>query len=116
MKQKQNKPNTALQTEKEGKTTTKQEKWQEGAENGLKNNSINMEGVENFQQPIQTPNYKEQLAELTGQKGLETDTMPEGLTPIQQAVWKNNQKMKAKKTVVTTFGAGKTEKKSEDPF
>lgn len=51
--------------------------------------------------------------EEKGQQGAENnagDEMPPNLSPIQQAVWRNNQKLKNKKPLITQFGSTKKEK------
>lgn len=52
--------------------------------------------------------------EDNGVKGVENgsvEAMPDGLSAIQQAVWRNNLKMKNKPTPITGFGLTKKEKK-----
>jgi hypothetical protein len=51
-----------------------------------------------------------QKAEISPETGLAIEGMPEGLTAIQQAVWKNNQKMKTKPAPIAGFGLTKKEK------
>lgn len=96
----QNKPNTAPQIENEGESTPKDVKGKEGAIGGLK---IVHEGT-----PLSEEDVR-QIA-LNAQNYQKQEQMPEGLTPIQQAVWKNNQKLKNKKPVVTHFGSSKKDK------
>jgi hypothetical protein len=58
------------------------------------------------------PEFKNghQKAEISPETGLAIEGMPEGLTAIQQAVWKNNQKMKTKPAPIAGFGLTKKEK------
>lgn len=99
----QNKPLPAPPTEKLAESTLNQNKGKEGAENGGESDP----GVMHWIKKAQSEG-KEVGVQPAGPLD---DHMPEGLTPIQQAVWRNNHKMKNKSAPITEFGVTKKEKK-----
>lgn len=88
-KQGQNKPDTAPETENVGEYI---KRMQEEAD---KPEKVSYSSKEHFNDIA---------------NGRDIEQMPEGLTPIQQAVWRNNQKMKNKTAPKTIFGSSKKDK------
>jgi len=66
--------------------------------------------TEKSRKPSQKQKEGLKSPEISPGTGLPLEEMPKGLTPIQQAVWRNNQKMKCKTPPVTQFGVTKKEK------
>lgn len=99
----QNKPDIAPETEKRIQDTPEFKKGQDGAENGPPD-----EFIQRHLGKIKE--LRAHYAEKAAENKAEGEQMPEDLTPIQQAVWRNNQKMKNKTAPKTTFGSTKKDK------
>lgn len=95
------KPNTALKDKKGTGVSEKEDKGGKGTRKGLK--------LE-YDEPPLTDEQINQIALNSLNHLPEAERMPEGLSAIQQAVWRNNLKMKNKPTPITGFGLTKKEK------